>query len=93
LITCCPGCNLTKAERTSATDWTGKWQPLFDPRAYEPWLLGWHVHFFLNYRTGAVLPRSPVGEATITGLNMNAPKRRFARLIQVKAGLIQRLTT
>ncbi len=34
----CPGCNLAKGGRTTGLGG----QPLFNPRDYEPWLLGWH---------------------------------------------------
>src|SRR3972149_12317253 len=41
----CPGCNLAKADRTVGTDASGIERELFNPRAYEPWLLGWHLPF------------------------------------------------
>src|SRR5437588_12507053 len=44
----CPGCNLAKADRTSGADRSGQTQLLFNPRDYEPWLLGWHLHFALE---------------------------------------------
>src|SRR5438876_752321 len=44
----CPGCNLAKAERTAGEDDSGRMQALFNPRDYEPWLLGWHLHFILD---------------------------------------------
>src|SRR5947207_13232050 len=44
----CPGCNLAKADRTTGKDQNGQMQPLFNPRAYDPWLLGWHLHFSLH---------------------------------------------
>ena len=44
----CPGCNLAKGDRTSGEDRSGNVQPLFNPRNFEPWLLGWHLHFVLN---------------------------------------------
>ena len=84
----CPGCNLAKGERTTGEDLQGRTQPFFNPRDYEPWLLGWHLHFSLDHRTGIVRPRSPVGEATIATLGMNGPHRVFARRLQIRAGLI-----
>lgn len=84
----CPGCNLAKAERTTGADESGQIQPLFNPRDFEPWLLGWHLHFILNRDTGLILPRSAVGEATVATLNVNEPLRVFARMLQIQAGLI-----
>jgi len=84
----CPGCNLAKAHRTTGEDDQGRTQSLFNPRAYEPWLLGWHLHLRLNRRSGMIVPRSAVEEATVRALNMNAPTRVFARRLQIRAGLI-----
>src|SRR5438067_9239326 len=61
----CPGCNLAKAERTSAEDEGGRMQPLFNPRHYQPPLLGWHLHFILDRESGMIAARTSVGEATI----------------------------
>jgi 5-methylcytosine-specific restriction endonuclease McrA len=84
----CPGCNFAKAERTSGQDETGRLQPLFNPRNYEPWLLGWHLHFALDRATGLVVPLTRIGEATVRTLKMNEPLRFFARKLQISAGLI-----
>jgi len=84
----CPGCNLAKAERVMAKDSSGQLQPLFNPRRYEPWLLGWHIHFALDRQSGVVMPRSPIGEATAWALGMNDANRLFARKLQLQAGLI-----
>jgi hypothetical protein len=84
----CPGCNLAKSEKTSGTDETGRFQPLFNPRNYEPWLLGWHLHFTLDRESGLVVPRTRIGEATVRMLRMNEPLRLFARKLQLSAGLI-----
>jgi hypothetical protein len=84
----CPGCNLAKADRTSGPDLSGLFQPLFNPRAFEPWLLGWHLHFALDRRSGLILPRTPTGEASIRTLKMNDPLRVFARQLQLRAGLL-----
>lgn len=85
----CPGCNLAKGERSSGADRAGRMQPLFNPRHYEPPLLGWHLHFELDQRAGVVLPRTAIGEATISALQMNGPTRLFARQLQIRAGLIR----
>src|SRR5262249_32857966 len=84
----CPGCNLAKADRTSGEDDNGQTQPLFQPRAYEPWLLGWHLHFRLDRESGLIVPRTPTGEATVRTLRINDPLRVFARRLQILTGLI-----
>jgi hypothetical protein len=80
--------NRNQTERTTGEDRAGRPQPLFNPRAYDPWLLGWHLHFVLDRESGMILPRSAVGEATVAALNMNGRHRRFTRLLQIRAGLI-----
>jgi hypothetical protein len=84
----CPGCNLAKADRIHGQDLNGRLRRLFNPRDYEPWLLGWHLHFTLDRGPGMIVPRTPTGEATVTTLKMNAPMRVFARRLQILAGLI-----
>lgn len=75
----CPGCNLAKADRTSGVTSDGAIQPLFNPRAFEPWLLGWHLHFAFDRKSGTIVPRTPTGEASVRTLNMNDALRVFAR--------------
>lgn len=84
----CPGCNLSKACRLVGTDAAGVERTLFNPRAYEPWLLGWHLHFALDRETGRMIAQTPTGEATIQALNVNDGTRAFARKLQIIAGLI-----
>lgn len=84
----CPGCNLAKGDRTTGRDGSGNLQSLFNPREFEPWLLGWHLHFVLDRDSGIIRSRTDVGEATIGTLNMNAANRVFARKLQIQAGLI-----
>ena len=84
----CPGCNLAKADRMVVPDNSGCMQSLFNPRNYEPASLGWHLHFILDPDFGIILPRTPVGEATIRTLNVNGVHRVFARRLQIRAGLI-----
>ena len=88
LALCCPGCNLAKADRTIGKDRKGNIQSLFNPRDFEPWLLGWHLHFLLDHESGMIAPRTAMGEATIDTLNMNHANRVFARRLQIQAGLI-----
>jgi hypothetical protein len=84
----CPGCNLAKAQRTAGQDESGRTRPLFNPREYESWLLGWHLHFVLDRDSGMILPRTARGEATIKALRMNDSLRVYARKLQIRAGLI-----
>jgi HNH endonuclease len=84
----CPGRNLAKAARTSGEDLAGQVQPLFNPRDFDPWLLGWHLHFTLDRGSGVIVPRTPTGEASVRTLQMNDPLRVFARKFQLLAGLI-----
>ena len=84
----CPGCNLAKAGRIVGEDTAGKTQPLFNPRAYTPPLLGWHLHFTLDHMSGLILPRSAIAEATVKTLRINEAVRVFARRLQITAGLI-----
>ena len=84
----CPGCNLAKAERTAGLDHEGQPQPLFNPRLYEPWLLGWHLHFLLDRESGIIVPRTAIGQATVATLNINDPLRVFARKLQIQARLL-----
>jgi hypothetical protein len=84
----CPGCNLAKAEKTTGADESGQMQRLFNPRDFDPSLLGWHLHFVLDRESGLILPRTAVGEATVLTLRMNGALRVFARRLQIQAGLI-----
>ena len=84
----CPGCNLAKAQRVRGADASGIERELFNPRGYEPWSLGWHLHFDLDRQTGRIVAITPVGEATIAALNMNSRQRAFASKLQMAAGLI-----
>ena len=88
LVLSCPGCNLAKADHSTGADDSGKEQPLFNPRQYEPWVLGWHLHFSLDRDTGIVVARTPTGQATVSTLKINDGLRVFARKLQVSVGLI-----
>jgi hypothetical protein len=50
--------------------------------------LGWHLHFVMNRKSGMIVPRTEIGEATVDALNMNDSNRAFARKLQIEAGLI-----
>lgn len=84
----CPGCNFAKGDRTSVADEDGRLVQFFNPRQYEPSLLGWHLHFVLDRESGMILPRTSTGDVTIAALKMNDASRLFARKLQIQAGLI-----
>ena len=88
LVLSCPGCNLSKGDRTAGVDRTGNRHSLFNPRDFDPWLLGWHLHFVLERQRGLILPRTPMAEATVAVLSLNDPNRVFARALQIRLGLI-----
>ena len=88
LALCCPGCNLSKAGKTAGLSQDGTDFPLYNPRDFEPWLLGWHLHFSLGPHTGLIHPVTLTGEVTVATLKMNGAARVFARKLQVQAGLI-----
>jgi hypothetical protein len=88
LALCCPGCNFAKAGRVTAPDRSGQLQRIYNPRTFEPSSLGWHIHFMLERSSGLIVPRSDIGEATVDALSMNDPSRVYARLLQIRAGLI-----
>jgi HNH endonuclease len=83
----CPGCNLAKAERTAGESKDGQVEELFNPREFDSWLIGWHLHFILDRDSGIIVPRTARGEATVATLKMNVPNRVFARKLQIVAGL------
>ena len=88
LALACPGCNLAKGDSISGLADDGGSYPLYNPRAFEPSLLGWHLHFSLDLETAVIRPVTPQGQATVAALNLNAPNRVFARRLQIRAGLI-----
>ena len=88
LVLSCPGCNLAKGDRTTGRDRSGMTWPLFNPREYESWLLGWHLHFIVDRDSGLIVPRTSRAEATLVTLNINSRHRAFARKLQIDAGLI-----
>jgi HNH endonuclease len=88
LAVSCPGCNLAKAGRVSGKDQSGRTWRLFNPRDYNPWLLGWHLHFMLDRTSGVIRARTRRSEATVSTLRMNDAVRVFARKLQIVSGLI-----
>jgi hypothetical protein len=79
---------LGKGDRTTGIDGSGKLQLPFNPRDFQPPLLGWHANFVLDRDSGIVLPRTAIAEATIATLGINDAKRVPARKFQIDAGLI-----
>jgi hypothetical protein len=69
LCLACPSCNLHKSNRTSAIDpETDSRVELFHPRQEN-----WHDHF--EWVGFSVRSLSAIGRATVTALDMNAPRR------------------
>lgn len=85
----CPGCNLAKSSRLAASDDMGELRQFFNPRNYDPWLLGWYLHFTMDFETGRIVPRTPTGIVTVAALQMNSATRTFARKLQIAAGLLR----
>src|SRR5205823_14284397 len=77
----CPGCNLHKADRTTAVDpATGEQVPLFHPIRQR-----WSEHFrFKGYEMEGW---TPVGRATVAMLNLNHVRRQRIREVEEAFGL------
>jgi len=84
----CPGCNLSKSGRLHAINASGDQVPLFNPRRYEPSVLGWHIHFSLDRESGVVIGRTETGEETVQALAINSATRLYARKLQIQVGAI-----
>lgn len=81
LALACPACNLSKANRTTATDPdTSQEVPLFHPRAHT-----WSDHFCWD--GVKLLGRTPTGRATVQAFGLNAPRRQLIRLAEGNFGL------
>jgi hypothetical protein len=77
----CPGRNLGKADRTEAPDpQSGDLTPLFNPRRD-----AWSDHF--EWGGYEVVPRSPVGRATLAALDLNRSRRIQIRCAEELFGL------
>lgn len=69
LALACHGCNARKHSATHADDpLTGKRTPLFHPR-----LQSWNDHFTWSDQGLEVVPKTPVGRATVQRLDLNRP--------------------
>jgi hypothetical protein len=81
LALACPSCNLRKADRTSAIDpQSGDRAPLFDPVQQR-----WSDHFrFSGFRIEGL---TPVGRATVEGLDLNHSRRQHIRAAEQNLGL------
>lgn len=81
LALACPGCNLHKADRVSATDpETGNEAPLFHPRADS-----WSIHFAWDGER--VVGKTATGRATLTILQFNHSRRLRIRVAEAGFGL------
>jgi hypothetical protein len=73
LALACPSCNLTKSNRTTASDPdTSQPAPLFHPRAHR-----WADHF--AWDGAAVVGLTPTGRATVEACGLNSPRRQLIR--------------
>lgn len=81
LALACPGCNLHKADSTTATDpITGDVVPLFHPRKHP-----WDDHFtWASFRLEAL---TSIGRATLHRLQLNRPRRLLIRKAEGRFGL------
>jgi hypothetical protein len=78
----CPTCNRFKADRTTATDPdTGEEVSLFHPQR-DPW----PAHFSWSEDATELIPRTPVGRATIAALRMNRPQLTRVRSMWLAMG-------
>ena len=77
----CPGCNLHKADRTTAVDpATGEQVPLFHPIRQR-----WQEHF--RFKTYQVEGKTAVGRATLEVLDLNHSRRQRIRQVEEAFGL------
>lgn len=84
LCLACSHCNIAKSEQTADVDpRTGEKALLFNPRRDV-----WEEHFRWSYDWRKVIGRTPVGRATVVGLDMNAKRLRQARIYWRLVGLI-----
>jgi len=88
LALACPGCNHAKSDRVAYEDHEGETQALFNPREYEPSLLGWHLHFSVDRESAIIVPLTPVAEATVSCLQMNDAIRISGRKFLVLMGFL-----
>ena len=81
LALACPGCNLHKADRTSAKDpTTGEMVPMFHPRHDV-----WDDHF--DWDGVQLKALSSSGRATVRLLQLNHPRRLLIRRAESRFGL------
>jgi hypothetical protein len=83
LVLQCPYCSLHKADTVSAPDpQTGECVSLFHPLTQ-----AWTDHFRVE-KDALIRGISPCGRATLVALSMNDFLPRFARLLQIRLGLL-----
>lgn len=77
----CPGCNLTKANRTTITDpVTGQKVRVFHPRLDQ-----WTEHLF--WEGYDLVGRTPIGRALVEAFHLNHPRRIRVRQVEGRFGL------
>jgi HNH endonuclease len=81
LALACPGCNLHKGARTSATDpLTGERVQFFDPIHQV-----WSQHF--RFKHHEVEGLTPIGRASVAALDLNHARRQRIRQVEEAFGL------
>ena len=81
LALACPGCNLSKSNRTTAIDpASGKSVLMFHPASQS-----WPEHFRCHGHQIEGL--TPVGRASVEALNLNHPRRQRIREVEALFGL------
>jgi hypothetical protein len=75
LALACIDCNLAKSSNLSGIDpSSGQLVPLFNPRTQR-----WNEHF--SHSGTLIMPLTPVGQVTVSVLNMNDAERQHVRLV------------
>ena len=81
LVLACPGCNLRKADKTTAVDsLNGEQVPLFHPLRQQ-----WSEHF--RWKGYEMEGRTAVGRATVAILDLNHFRRQRIRQVEETFGL------
>ena len=83
LVLQCPHCSLHKSNKTAAIDpVTSEEVQLFHPLTQR-----WDDHFRIEV-TGECVGVTAAGRATVSALDMNDPRPRVARSLQIRQGLL-----
>lgn len=79
----CRSCNLHKSAQISATDpETQRTERLYHPRGD-----AWDAHFRVDLESGEIIGQTPIGRATIAGLQINGKAQLTARIQWMRLGI------